>query len=499
MIPNPLIRRFQYSQLRPRQAWVYMAIYLAVAAMLIILNVGYYQLNKGTPFSNYRTLPQLYKNLYAHFLGLQILILWFWTPYNTASAIGAEILRKSYDFFRMLPLSAQQKTWGIVIGRNLVPLLLAIINMVWVAGFGYKVGAPFTLQIQMFLALVSVAAPLNLIGILLSSRSAGAGQRSSLASVLISLILLIPYLMLMLDLMYAKDLGLYLELGRMNSHFFDAKTSPLLLISMVALYFWVWTYRGAIRQFNREEEPLISRSGACLFVTGMIVLAMGLCWPLSRGSDSAVKGLLWVVSFIPLLFVPFGAIKSYNHYQERLGLKGGSDDSSWRVMVSISNLTLGLALFGIWTGFAIVHGFLAGYNPSLTAHFILTHFSVYALLFLLLECYVVYQPVNSKIGVFVGFIILMDFILPLILGAIFESDTLFRLSLFRIWGDIFDHEMILKAHHYRVVLAVNLLFCFPLVWLVVRRYRLAIRAWNGEFTDHQRSSPQPADANESGI
>lgn len=482
MIRNPLIRRFQCSQLRPRQAWIYLTIYFVITAIIVISNVGYYRL----PDSK-MTLDMLYQNLYVQFLVIQVLIMWVWMPCNTWSAISAEILRKTYDFFQMLPLSAQQKTLGLAIGRNLVPLLLAAINIVLLCVSGYPAGKSLNLQAQSLLILVSVAVLLNLGALVLSGRSTRSGQRSSHILVFILLgFFIAPHL---LGLCFGAQQQANLEY-RMAS-FFALQIPILVLVSLISLYFGMWAFLGMLRQFNCEGETLFSPAGACLFVEGFAVLVMGLFWPLTMHiniGEQWHQGSFWVVSFIPLLFVPLGAAKGYNDYLERLGLvAAGPGRSRWYLMGRISNVTLTLALFAIWAGFAFSHGLLVGFSLAVTLHIIAVHFSFYLLLVLVFELYTVYQPVNNKIQFLVGFLILLDLFLPLLLGAVFESSKLIRFSLFGLWADIFPSEIIRNMSLHYTPLIFNLLFCLPALWLVIRRYRAAITAWNGDALSASRT------------
>ena len=122
---NPLIRRYRYVLMRPRQFWIYMSIYLALLLMIFLINYSGYK-NQVM----YDSFIVLNKSLFFQFLVLQILVLCIWASFNSSSAIREEVTDKTYDFFRMLPIPARSKMAGILVGKNLVALLLAFVNFI---------------------------------------------------------------------------------------------------------------------------------------------------------------------------------------------------------------------------------------------------------------------------------------------------------------------------------------------------------------------------------
>ena len=91
--------------MRPRQLWIYITIYVSVVVLLLYINYTGY---KYQEMYNNNT-EKLSISLCYQFLILQALLLWIWGAYNSGSAITNEIRGNSYDFFRMLPLSAGKK------------------------------------------------------------------------------------------------------------------------------------------------------------------------------------------------------------------------------------------------------------------------------------------------------------------------------------------------------------------------------------------------------
>ena len=131
MVSNPLIQRYRYSALRPKQFWVYVTIYISIILLLVSINYSGYKYQ--TFFGD---ITEFYKSLYYQFLTFQVLMLFIWSAYNSGSAIKEEILNKSFDFFRMLPLPAHKKAIGILIGKNLLVLLFGAINLAFLIYFG---------------------------------------------------------------------------------------------------------------------------------------------------------------------------------------------------------------------------------------------------------------------------------------------------------------------------------------------------------------------------
>ena len=122
MFKNPLIERYSYSVMRLSQVWIYGGIYLAVVALIVVLNTLSSVMD--------RSVQEVLRGLYIQFLVVEVFILCVWTTSNSISVIHMEVSQKSYDFFRMLPIRSLHKAIGLLIGRNLLTLLLAGINLV---------------------------------------------------------------------------------------------------------------------------------------------------------------------------------------------------------------------------------------------------------------------------------------------------------------------------------------------------------------------------------
>ena len=151
MVRNPIIQRYRYSTLRPKQLWIYVTIYISIILLIVFINYSAYKYQ-----DSFEDITEFYKSLFYQFLAFQVIILFVWSAYNSGSAIKEEILNKSFDFFRMLPLPAHKKAFGILIGKNLVVLLFAAINLAFLIYFGLAGKISINLQGQILLILISI-------------------------------------------------------------------------------------------------------------------------------------------------------------------------------------------------------------------------------------------------------------------------------------------------------------------------------------------------------
>jgi TRAP-type mannitol/chloroaromatic compound transport system permease small subunit len=85
----------------------------------------------------------------------------------------------------------------------------------------------------------------------------------------------------------------------------------------------------------------------------------------------------------------------------------------------------------------------------------------------LIEIHAIYSSNNQKIGYLLGFIGALYFILPLILGGLFDNDYLMMFSPF---GLLMDYEMYNDLADLIPVFIVNIILLLPLFLLIVSRY-----------------------------
>jgi hypothetical protein len=469
MLSNPLIQRYRYSVLRPSHFFVYMTIYISVVILLLFINYTIYKYQ-----DTFCTLQDLCKAIYYQFLAFEIIVLWFWGALSSASAIKDEITGKTYDFFRMLPLTARQKAVGILFGKNLVILLLGAISCIFLVLFGTVGQLGANLQIQTFLALFSITILVNSVALLLSFTPDQKTQKTNVLILLVLFFFLANFMIGVLSSLYKTE-----NLEDAKAWFFVIKLPIFILISLIALYFSCWAIKGILRKFTREDEPLFTRKGALLFMVGFEFILLGLFYPLlGKSSDIEISYLYWMFSLAAALIIPLGALRSFDKYLEYIGLvreKSGSKSVVLHLLV-YSNISLVLGLFAIWSAGSLATIFISEIELIQGLSQMLVLFSFYIFLTLLLEVYTLYKPSSGKIGHLLCFIVGVYAILPLILSGIFESKIIYMYSplgfLFKIMDTSGTSIILLTS-----IWVVNTLLCVIPLLLVQTRYShiLALR------------------------
>ena len=462
MLKNPLIQRYRYSLLRPSHFLIYVTIYISVVVLLLFINYTIYK-HQDT----FRSPQELCRGIYFQFLTFQIIILWIWGAFSSASAVKEEITGKTYDFFRMLPLAAHKKTIGILIGKNLVVLLLAAINCLFLVLFGSMGALSVNLQIQVLFVLFSITILINSIALLSSINPA---QKTKKTNVL-AMILLIYFLgsFLMVPFYGSSEIE---ELETVLAWFFVIGLPVLILTSLIALYFSCWAIKGILRKFTREDEPLFTRKGALLFMLGFELILLGLFYHYLGKGETEISYTYWMISLLAVLAVPFGALRSFEKYLEYSGLiraNSGSNVNAISRILPHSNISLALALFVIWSAFSVAVILIGRMEFLQGLYRIWILFSYYLFLMLLLELYVLYKPLSRKIGHLLIFIAGVYAILPPILSATFESDTLYIHSPFGFFWALIE-EPHTSMPSLTSVWIVNILLCVAPILLIRKRY-----------------------------
>lgn len=469
MADNPLIQRYRYSTLRPRQLWIYVAIYISI--ILLIVSISYSAYKYQALFKN---IVELHRNLYYQFLTFQVIILLIWGAYNSGSAIKEEILNRSYDFFRMLPLPAHKKALGILIGKNLVVLLFGAINLILLVYFGTAGEININLQGQILLTFISITILINSTSLLSSINPTRKNKSSGILFILLSIFFLVP---MMINAVVA--LSSINELESYSVYFFKMKIPILLLISFIAMYFSCWVFKGILRRFTLEQEPLFTRKGALLFLLGYIFIAAGLYYNYIPKGRPEIVYSYWLVTLMPVLAIPVGSLRNLDKYIEYSRFIQGqcrSRKTSIAPIVRHSNLALAITLFAIWAISSAATLVYAGYafaEIGTNLYNIFTLLTCYLFLVLLLETYVVYNPVSGKIGLLLGFVTALYIILPFILSAIFDNDIIYVYSPAGFFASLFDRSDLVRGARTSYWL-INLLFCVFPALLVWKRYNYVL-------------------------
>lgn len=465
MVNNPLIQRYRYSTLRPKQFWIYVTIYISIILLTVSINYSVYKYQ-----TFFKDITAFYKSLYYQFLTFQVIILFIWGAYNSGSAIKEEILNRSFDFFRMLPLPAHKKALGILIGTNLVVLLFGAINLVLLAYFGLAGEININLQGQILLILISITILANSTALLSSINPASKSKSSGIVFILLAIFFLVSMMIQAVIALSSVD-----ELEHYPVYFFKIKIPILLLISLIALYFSCWIFKGILRRFTHEQEPLFTRKGALLFLLGYIFIAVGLYYTYIPKERSELIYTYWLLTLIPVLLIPLGSLRNldkYIEYSRFIQSRPKLRKTGLVPIVMYSNLALAITLFAIWTVSstgAIFFAECAAMKLGSNLYNIFVLLTCYLFLVLLLEMYVVYNPASNKIGLLLGFIAALYVILPLILSGIFESEIIYIYSPAGFIAALFK-EPNLNISIKTSFWLMNALFCVFPALLIFKRY-----------------------------
>jgi len=413
------------------------------------------------------TQQDLCKGIYYQFLAFQIVVLWFWGAFSSSSAIKEEITGKTYDFFRMLPLTAQQKAIGILFGKNLVVLLLGAISCAFLIFFGSMGGLSANLQIQTFLVLLSITILVNSIALLSSINPAQKSKRTNVFTIVLLGFFFAPFVIGVLGNLSETE-----GLEVVKAWFFEIELPVLILIGLIAFYFSCWAIKGILRKFTREDEPLFTRKGAFLFLLGFELILLGLVYHYLGNRDIEVSYLYWTISWIAVFAVPLGALRSFDKYLEYVGRireKSGSKPIITLRLLLYSNISLVFGLFILWSAGSLATILMSEIELLQGLYQIWILFSFYIFLMLLLELHILYKPLSGKIGHLLCFIAGVYAILPLILFGVFDSKVIYLYSPLGFFFKIMDEP------HTNIALltsiwVVNALLCVIPTLLVKKRY-----------------------------
>jgi len=449
-----------------------MTIYISILLMIFFINYTGYK-NE----TMYSTITALFKSLFYQFLVMQILVMWIWASFSSGSAIREEVFEKTYDFFRMLPLSARTKAAGILVGKNLIALLLAAFNFVLISVFGIAGGLTPMLLFQVILTTVSVAIFANSTALLSSINTKGKKRKNEIIAFVLLAFFLGPAIINGVIAMAG-----FKDIETKPGYFFEFKIPVLVLASIIILYFSCWNVKGLLRKFTYEDKPLYNRPGAILFLMGYELVMLGLFYHYLTDESGGLflrqfNLGFWLVSLTPLLMIPFASIRSYERYFEYVSFsfaRSGGHINPLR-MTLYSNLTLWLGLFGIWIVFAIISTFLSKQSLGENLITISVILSFYLFVLLLLEVNVVVNPSTPKIWVLLIFVFGVYVILPLILAGVLEVEGFYPHSPLGYAVYIADLTQQKFLTDMRVAM-VNLMLCIPPAAVVIGRYISIINA-----------------------
>ncbi|MEN6575193.1 MAG: hypothetical protein ABFD90_02530 [Phycisphaerales bacterium] len=462
ILSNPLVRRYYRSLLRPSSFWIYITIYVSVVILLLFVNT----ISTGSLSVPYYAFA---RGLFVQFLVIEVVLLWVWTTYNSATVLKGEILNRTYDFFRLLPLSALQKTCGLLIGRNLLALLLAGVSLVPIIGFGLLGRVSVATEGQIVLLLLSVALFANSLVLLLSNTTSRAQTKTSSTVWLLLVVFSAPFALAALFSLVGAVSEMP-EARRYSIAFYAIRAPTLLLIGLIALYFAVWNILGLVRKFTVEGEPLFGRMSALLYLLGYEIIALGLFLPHLPDHQDKAYPMWLLVSLIPAVLIPLGSIRTFDSYLERCNPFRCQDRTLRWAMLRCSNLTLATGLLVLWVAFSVIAVMVNGMSLMEFAYHAAGILSFCLVLLLLLELYVVYQPRFNQIGTLLCFLALMYSIVPLILAVATPVASLRFFSFLGFFVYLFDPSQSPGVAVKASILGVNALLCVIPALLIGHRY-----------------------------
>lgn len=465
---NPLIRRYQYSLLRPHQVWIFGILYVSIIALVLFINLAIYQKQK---IIDYMEPWELFQTLAIQFLFFQAILLWILAPYNVSTVIPGEILEKSHDFSRMLPLSACQKALGILIGRNLIIFLLAFLNFLFLVAFSAAGRVPWSLQVQLILLLFSICVLICLIALLSSMHPFQKKGNSFLAVLIILFFFGFGPLIGSVIEIFEED-----HIKTPSALFYIWEIPLILVICGITLYFAVWAFIGVLRWFTREYDPLFSPGGAILFLPLYLVLLLGLFYPYLVTNKSCLPGemtaenlysVYYCLGLIPVALLPLGVRRSYEKYLE-LSRLYPPEKLSLPWLLRKSNLSLAACLFLTWGIFCLGVGILAGQNVQAFLIKAGVLFTFYMVLTFMLETYITCKPVSPKLMYLMGFLLILYVVFPFVLSGLFDQE---HFSVFSPVGYlIFSHDRYLNLKTHLAPLFFNCFLCAAMVTVILLRY-----------------------------
>lgn len=465
---NPLIERYRRSHMRPTTLRVFVALY----AVLLVLMTLVAAPRPGVEYAltHPEALRAMARSLYAQLWAVEV-GLGLWAAVQSASVIPREIERRSFDFFRLLPLSAGRKVVALCVGPNLSVLVLVALDLVLItiaAGVaGVEVAYHFELQ-ALTLSAMTLAV---LLGLLASTLSSAPGASSKARAVRIGVSALLGFMVSLFVVAFAQQLASGGERPDLAESvgFFGMHAPAYVVALVVVAYLAVWAYLGVVRRLRDEDEPLFSRRAGVVFVAVSAVLAYGWVWdPEPARPDPWEPWVTFVLlTSFPLLSSSVGARVSVAHYLERRGSVGDGVDLA---LARRSNLVTDALLAGVATLGWLLAAVALGTNLTEAASCVALALVTFAFLALLFETNTLYRAEFAHTSLVTAFVFFAYVLFPAV-ATLTTGGDLFLLSgldtLFVYARRPGEYEL----GHAAVAVVVNATYCALLAALVVLRYR----------------------------
>ncbi len=463
MLHNPLVHRYWFSAFRPPKLQLSVIMYVILLALGVFINVMLWQRDLA-----YGSQSDCFRGIFVQLILFQILLWWIVGGCLSSSAFKDEVLAKTHDFFRLLPLTPFQKMTGVIVGKNLQPLLFGLCNLPFLFFFGCGSGVPVSFQIQLVFFILSATVFFHTVPFLTSMSPAAPKEGSSLFVFLIVIIIgvLATIRIVIQGVIEFVDDPKYVT-------FFTLRIPLLIFLGLQAWYWGIWAALGILRRFKWEYEPLMTLKAGIVFYIGYEVILIGLMAPHCEKSQAFLY-VFWLLSFIPVFLLPLGMIREFNQYLEFLGSldeKVNSNYSGLLMLGGYSFIPKGIVFFTLWGLWAVSGILWTGTRFQNNLYAIGALFSFYLVYLLYLELYVVYKTVASNAGLLLFFLGVLYLIMPLILAGLFENPKLMVYS--PVGFLVYPTK---PSHHFVWICDLgvwiqNITLTLLAVLLILRRYR----------------------------
>lgn len=399
---NPLAARYAFPQLRPRNLAISLSMYAVVLVVILLMEqaVGEFGL----------------RGLFHKLMILQVLMLCIVGLYVSGSVVRDEQRDQSVDFFRMLPITPRARIVGLLVGRNFVLLAVCAFNLLLATLLGLMSGIAPLLVIEVAALVTAIGLVLMLTAILSSTYYLHRRTSGGPMGLVLLCVFLLPYVFGLA----AYGAENYPDGG--DGSFFGLRIRLVTLITLVVVYFGAWIYRGLVRRFLYEREPLLTATGVILFVAGFCCLMLGLFYNRLQSGSGAALITLASMTAVPLVVVPFGSARRYDDYVEAALATG----RRIRLPFRNTNLSAWLIADGIWFVTMWLAARAAGSDLPVSALLALGTFWI--TLQWLQETAIVCVPLTNRVTQAALFGAALMIGLPLLLGGMFKSSELIWLS-----------------------------------------------------------------------
>ncbi len=415
MLSNPLIQRYRASHLGIGSIAVYLGIYAVVVLLGGMSCAASADVGESGSFDKFSSF------MFFLLAAIQVFLLWGFGTYNSAQAIRMEHERKSYDFFRMLPMTASEKALGIMIGRNLPILLLVAVNTILML----LISPDQLMHGQLQCIIWTGAAALSTLALLSSCRphTARARRKTNGAVLVILCLVLFQYFV---GICFTLGRGLGEESPLAMHILFGSGSIPLFLaITLIAAMVGAWCYAGVLRRLTVEDMPLFTRSGAILF-SGMLIglILMFIVPHLDDGNRWSAFGSIVISGTIIIILALTGTLNLSVHYIESCRRAGDTTRRAIRSRLArLSNLWPATGLLGVQlVAVAIIALPSALKEGSNMLSVLLGMLVTYGFAVLLAELTALYYGTNRHVLLLASFAGILYCVVPLVVGALSGSE-----------------------------------------------------------------------------